>query len=109
MKSADPTRELVLRAVVSLTLLLGASAQAQSVRKCMDGGRVVFQSAPCPVEPRGASAAPQVAVVDTAAAPKKRTLADLLRQRDGADRGRPQAREPQGDGANVLRSRMGAV
>lgn len=109
MKSADPTRELAIRAVVSLTLLVCAPAQAQSVRKCTVDGRVVFQSAPCPVEARVASAAPQAAVVDTSAAPKKKTLADLLRERDGADRGRPPAREPQGDGANLLRSRMGAV
>ena len=95
--------------IVALALLLCSPAQAQSVRKCMVDGRIVFQSSLCAVEARVASAAPRVAVVDTPVAPKKRTLAELLRDRDASDPARPQAREFQGDGANVLRSRMGAV
>jgi len=95
--------------------LLCPPAQAQAVRKCQIDGRVVFQSAPCPIEaPRGAGAAPvPAAPVEVAAAPgaapKKKTLAEVLRERDGAERPRPLARDGQGDGANVLRSRMGAV
>ena len=90
-------------------LLLCAAAQAQSVRKCQVDGRLVYQSSPCPVEARVASTAPQVAAAEPIAAPKKKTLADLLRERDGTDRGRPAARAFQGDGADVLRARMGAV
>ncbi|MES2100247.1 MAG: hypothetical protein V4569_10540 [Pseudomonadota bacterium] len=96
-------------AVAPLALLLCASAQAQSVRKCQIDGHTVFQSSPCPVEARVAPAAPQAAAIDASATPKKKALADLLRERDGADRVRPKAREFQGDGANILRSRMGAI
>ena len=100
----------VLTASAAFTMLSALPAQAQ-VRKCQIDNRVVFQSAPCPPEARVASAAPvaQPAALETAGAPKKKTLADLLRERDGADRGRTRATEHQGDGANVLRSRMGAV
>lgn len=95
--------------IAPLALLLCASAQAQSVRKCQIDGHTVFQSSPCPVEASVASAAPQAAAVETSAAPKKKALADLLRERDGADRVRPKGREFQADGANILRSRMGAI
>jgi hypothetical protein len=96
-------------AVAPLALLLCASAQAQSVRKCQIDGNTVFQSSPCPVDAHVASAAPQAAAVETSLAPKKKALADLLRERDGADHARPKAREFQADGATVLRSRMGAI
>jgi hypothetical protein len=98
-------------ATLALGFLLCGGAQAQAVRKCNIEGRVVFQASPCPPE----RAEPAVAAkasgpeADTTA-PKKKTLADILRERDGADaRHRAPAREVQGDGANVLRSRMGAV
>ena len=96
-------------AAVSIGLLLCAAAQAQSVRKCQIDGRAVYQSSPCPIEARVTPTAVQAANTEPSAAPKKKTLADLLRERDGVDRGRPQKRESQGDGANVLRSRMGAL
>lgn len=114
MNSCQATRETRqpgarAKAIVTLSLLLlCAGAQAQSVRKCQIDGRVVFQSSPCPIEAHVASATPAPAA-EGSAAPKKKTLADLLRERDGSDRGRPRVREPQSDGANVLRSRMGAV
>ena len=108
MHIANPTRN-VIRTLAALGLLLCATAQAQPVRKCQTDGRTVFQSLPCPSEARGASAAPPAATVDDSATPKKKTLADLLRERDGADGARPQVREWQGDGANVLRARMGSV
>ncbi len=97
-------------ATAALTVFSVSQAQAQ-VRKCELAGRVVYQSAPCPPEPSVANAAPvaQVAAPATSGAPKKKTLADLLRERDGIDRGRTRSVEHQGDGANVLRSRMGAV
>jgi hypothetical protein len=110
MKNTNASQRIARTATASITLLLlGAAAQAQSVRKCQVDGRFVYQSSPCPVEARVASATPQAAAAEPMAAPKKKTLADLLRERDGADRGRPPMREAQGDGANVLRSRMGAV
>ena len=96
--------------IAALALLLCNPAHAQSVRKCTVDGRIVFQSSLCAVEVRVASTAPpRVALVDTPAMPKKKTLAELLHDRDGNDSARPQVREFQGDGANVLRSRMGAV
>jgi hypothetical protein len=112
MKALPPPRRAAsaLAAAAALTILSLSPAQAQ-VRKCQVDGRVVFQSAPCPPEPRVASAAPiaQPTAPGTSGVPKKKTLADLLRERDGIDRGRAQPIEHQGDGANVLRSRMGAV
>lgn len=96
-------------AAVALALLLNAAAQAQPVRKCLIDNRVVFQSSPCPPEARIASAAPQAIANAPAIAPKKKTLAELLHERDSADPATPHARQPQSDGANVLRSRMGAV
>ena len=93
--------------------LLCLPAQAQTVRKCQIDGRTVFQSSPCPIEARAGAvptpAAPAVLAAAPGDVPKKKTLAEVLRERDGGDRPRPVARDSQGDGANVLRSRMGAV
>jgi len=55
------------------------------------------------------SLAPTTPVAAAPSGPKKKTLADVLRERDGAQHPQPVAREAQGDGANILRSRMGAV
>ena len=92
---------------------LSSTAQAQAVRKCQVDGRVVFQSSPCAIELRAAapvaSTPPPAAPIDSAGVPKKKTLAELLRERDGNDRLRTSVREPRDDGAAVLRSRMGAV
>ncbi len=95
---------------------------AQAVNKCTVGGRVVYQSSPCAIEARPAVAATVAATAaatasadalasnaNPSAAPKKKTLADVLRERDGAAPAQPVSREFQQDGANVLRSRMGAV
>lgn len=97
-------------------VLLCAAAHADPVRKCHVDGRIVFQSAPCPPEAQPTTVAARIApaasaasATDAAGQPKKKTLAEILRERDGADLARRQAREAQGDGANVLRSRMGAV
>jgi hypothetical protein len=94
-------------------LCCAQSALAQAVNKCTIGGRVVYQSSPCAAEARpGTSTAAADAVASNAtapAAPKKKTLADMLRERDGAAPAQPLSREFQQDGANVLRARMGAV
>jgi len=98
--------------VSSLVLLSAESAQAQSVQKCLIDGRTVFQSSPCPLEARAVphgSVAPQVVATGAVGAPKKKTLADLLRERDGADPPRHATNADQADGAKVLRSRMGAL
>ena len=85
------------------------AARAQAIIKCMIDGRLVYQSTPCALEPRAAVASAPVAVAAAnPATPKKKTLADVLRERDGSVQERPVSREAQGDGANVLRSRMGA-
>ena len=109
MNTSSSIRILATHAVTSLALLLCAAAQAQAVRKCQVDGRVVFQSAPCAIEARGGGATPPTSAVDPAAAPKTKRLAELLRERDAAGPARPKAREFQADGANVLRSRMGAI
>jgi len=95
---------------------------AQAVNKCAVGGRVVYQSSPCAIEARPAVAPPVATTAaatpspdalasnaSPAVAAKKKTLADMLRERDGAAPAQPTSREFQQDGANVLRSRMGAV
>ena len=100
--------------LLGAVLLGGAqAAQAQAVYKCMVDGHLVYQSSPCRPDARTSVAAAPVAVAPTppvaASAPKKKTLAELLRERDGGTPTSSAAREPQGDGANILRSRMGAV
>jgi len=90
-------------------MLWASAVQAQAINKCTIGGQRVFQSSPCPLEARASVAsAPIVVASSNLAASKKKTLADVLRERDGDVSARPAARESQGDGANVLRSRMGA-
>jgi hypothetical protein len=83
-------------------------AHAQSVRKCEVDGRAVFQAPPCAVEARPTTAA-AAAPPASAAGPRKKTLAELLRERDGVGRERVVSQPLQPDGAAVLRARMGAV
>jgi hypothetical protein len=95
--------------LAALLATLASAGHAQAVQKCRIDGRTVFQSSPCAPEPRArpvvrASAA---APVPAGVAPKKKTLADLLRERDGADLA-PGAPERRPDGANLLPPRMGA-
>jgi hypothetical protein len=104
-------RCLLVQFALGATLLCShhPAAQAQAIIKCMIDGRLVYQSTPCALEPRpGVASAPVALAAVNPAAPKKKTLADVLRERDGGDQVRPASREPQGDGANVLRARMGA-
>ena len=105
-----------LSSIVMLCCAQGALAQA--VNKCKVDGRIVYQSSPCAIEarpavvPTAAATAPADALASNAnpaVAAKKKTLADMLRERDGAAPAQPVSREFQQDGANVLRSRMGAV
>ena len=86
-------------------LLCTPAAYAQ-VNKCHIDGQLVYRSTPCPLEPRAAAAPASAAV--TPVVSKKKTLADVLRERDAASPQRPVTSEFQGDGANVLPSRMGA-
>ncbi len=96
--------------VLATALLCAQAAQAQAIHKCMVDGKLVFQSAPCVLEPpAGAASAPVSVASVNPAAPKKKTLAEVLRERDGGVHAQPAAREAQGDGANLLRSRMGAL
>jgi len=94
-------------------MLVGAqfAADAQAINRCRIDGRLVIQSSPCPLDPpmHTSSSTPTTPVEAVPSGPKKRTLADVLRERDGAQHPQPMAREAQGDGANILRSRMGAV
>jgi len=92
-------------------LLCCHSAQAQGIKKCMIAGHMVYQATPCAPEAPAAipAAATKVAAAPLLVAPKKKTLADLLRERDGGANTSSTPREVQGDGANLLRSRMGAL
>ena len=113
----NPTSRSLARWARLAALTLAASLLCQQalaqvqVYRCQVNGHLVFQSSPCVADqPKPAAAAP-VRVVEAAPAAtvaKKKSLADILRERDGE---RPQSapREVQGDGANILRSRMGAV
>ena len=102
-------RTLLSPLALGAMLLCAPAAHAQAINKCVISGQLVFQSSPCALEPRAAAAAaPIVIASNNQAASKKKTLADVLRERDGDVSARPASREPQGDGANVLRSRMGA-
>jgi hypothetical protein len=98
-------------------MLCGAwGAHAQAIHKCQVDGRLVYQSAPCTIEPRtdvapaaALATAPIASAATRMAGPKKKTLADVLRERDGGDPAPAPRNEPRGDGANLLPSRMGAV
>jgi len=94
-----------VRAPLWLAAFLCAPMAQAQVNKCHIDGRLVYRSVPCPLEPRATTASN---TVPAPVASKKKTLADVLRERDGANPTRPVAQEFQGDGANVLRSRMGA-
>jgi hypothetical protein len=116
-RSARAVNRHTIAAALSavLPLLLCAPAHAQSVLKCQIDGRTVFQSSPCPAEQRAGANAPQapaaqaVSAASAASAPKKKNLADVMRERESNDRPQPRSHEAQADGANVLRSRMGAL
>jgi len=107
------TRTTCCRAslIAAIALLLGSQVQAQ-VNKCRIDGRTVFQSSPCPLEPRAVAAAPQASTPQAAVAasgvPKKRTLAELLNERAAPDRSPAPPPEVQSDGYKVLRAKMGA-
>jgi hypothetical protein len=110
------SHRLLLASPLSLIVMLccAPGASAQAINKCTVGGHIVFQSSPCAIEARpatatGAAAEAVASNTNPPAAPKKKTLADMLRERDGAAPAQPASREFPPDGANVLRSRMGAV
>jgi hypothetical protein len=88
--------------------LAGApGAHAQAINRCRIDGHLVLQSTPCPIEARSGGAGPAATATATPSAPHKKTLAELLRARDGG--APPPSRAIQIDGSRVLRSRMGAV
>ena len=99
-------------------LLLACAAlllctQAHAVQRCRIDGRLVIQASPCPqatqVAPRQQAAdQPRMVAAADADAPAKRTMADVMREREAAIRARPTAPETQPDGARILRDRMGA-
>jgi hypothetical protein len=105
------TSRLLVCGLGAAALWHASSAQAQQVYKCRLDGHMVFQASPCRPEP-----APTVVVApapapaaSAAVAPKKKTLAELLRERDAATPAPSATNESKGDGANILRTRMGAV
>lgn len=100
------------RALVWTALLL--CSQAHAVQHCRIDGRLVFQAAPCPQAAPAATAGSTstratLASADDAGAPKKRTIADVMREREAAIRARPTTHEPRPDGASILPERMGAL
>ena len=107
----DGTRlSLLVRLGMTAALMCGQSAQAQGIHRCKIAGHMVYQATPCAPEPPAAFPAPAAkAAAAPLPAPKKKTLADLLRERDGGSSASSAPREVQGDGADLLRSRMGAL
>jgi len=103
--SARPARVLVWAALLLCT-------QVHAMQRCRIDGRLVYQASPCPeatqVAPRGAELPRTLAAVD-ADVPVKRTMADVMREREAAIRARPHASDSQPDGAKILRDRMGAL
>ena len=93
-----------------LGVALCTHAQSQPLHRCRIDGRMVVQAAPCATAPQVVPATLHPALVaDTAdEPPKKRTLADILREREADNRARKVTHEPQIDGSKILRDRMGA-
>ena len=94
-------------ALLWIALLL--SAPAHAVQHCRIDGRLVIQATPCPQPAAVAATGAVIAVADTSAAPKQRSMADVMREREAAQRTRPPVQESQPDGARILRDRMGAL
>jgi hypothetical protein len=102
-------QSMVIACWIVLFTAAFAPAQAQTVQKCMIDGHAVYQSSACPVaQPPAAVSVAVPPPAEVASAPKKKTLAELLRERDG-NQSQSHRSEFQRDGADVLRSRMGAV
>ena len=106
------SRRLARPGCALLWIALLLSAPAHAVQHCRIDGRLVIQATPCP-QPAAVAATGAVvavaAVVDTSAAPKQRSMADVMREREAAQRTRPPVQESQPDGARILRDRMGAL
>ena len=102
---------LLVGGLLTTALWHAPASQAQQVYKCRLDGHMVFQASPCRPEPAAAVVvAPAPASAASAVvAPKKKTLAELLRERDSAAPAPSATNESKGDGANILRTRMGAV
>lgn len=98
------------RLLIWTTLLL--CAQVHAMQRCRIDGRLVFQASPCPqpapVTAPGADL-PRTMAAAEADAPARRSIADVMREREAAIRERPAAAQPQPDGARILRDRMGAL
>ena len=98
------SRAALIPLIALSPLLWSHAAQAQTVNKCVVDGHVVYQSSACQ------NPAPAVTTVAVATSPsasasapaKKKTLAELLRERDGAGSTAPAQRDAQGDGANKI-------
>lgn len=109
----NPSTKVALRAGLALAgvalSMMAATTQAQTVRKCTIEGRVVFQASACPAEHPAAGMPPKSVATEVPAPAKKKSLAEVLRDRDAADQSHGPIREFKSDGADVLRPRMGAV
>ena len=88
---------------------LWLSAPAHAVQHCRVDGRLVIQASPCPQAAAVVATGAVVAVADTSDAPKTRSMADVMRERETTQRTRPPVQESQPDGARILRDRMGAL
>jgi hypothetical protein len=118
MDITSPARQTPRHLVRPAPLLVCAAAllmctQVQAMQRCRIDGRLVYQASPCPeatqVAPRGAELPHTLAAAD-ADVPVKRTMAEVMREREAAIRARATtASESQPDGAKILRDRMGAL
>ena len=104
-----PVRPARLLAICAVALLC---TQVHAMQRCRIDGRLVYQASPCPeatqVAPRGTDLPHTLAAAD-ADVPVKRTMTDVMREREAAIRTRPVVSDSQPDGARILRDRMGAL
>jgi hypothetical protein len=110
-----PRRPRRFVGLATIGLIVVAQAQAEPLRRCHVDGQLVVQAAPCAGDLHPASTALRPTPVaagpadDVTAPPKKRRLADIMREREAENRARTKARPPQPDGSRILRDRMGAL
>ena len=93
----------------AIAMLCAQPAQAQGLTPCRSDIPLVLQPSTCLPNRRAGSAEIASAATPSAAPkPARKTLAELLRERDGADPRQQLVSERRPDGANVLKARMGA-
>ncbi len=89
------------------SLSIAMTAHAQPMPACRTDIPLVLQPSTCPHDPQAEKLVQQAAAASSLASqrPAKKTLADLLRERDGNDPRPHAATERRPDGANLIKGR----